>query len=84
MFIGMPACIRRQAHRAGSTVTPSSRATVTISGYFMLIGFLGLLVLVSGYLAKRLSNEKTENAALRDRIASLKRQLARRRAPVGT
>jgi hypothetical protein len=50
----------------------------------MLIGFLGLLVLVSGYLAKRLSNEKTENAALRDRIASLKRQLARRRAPVGT
>jgi hypothetical protein len=50
----------------------------------MLIGFLGLLVLVSGYLAKRLSDEKTENAALRDRIASLKRQLARRRAPVGT
>jgi protein-arginine kinase activator protein McsA len=50
----------------------------------MLIGFLGLLVLVSGYLAKLLSDEKTENAALRDRIASLKRQLARRRVPVGT
>jgi Tfp pilus assembly protein PilW len=50
----------------------------------MLIGLLGLLALVSFYLAKRLSDEKTENAALRDRIASLKRQLARRRAPVGT
>jgi len=50
----------------------------------MLIGLLGFLVLVSCYLAKRLSDEKTKNAALRDRLASLKRQLARRRAPVGT
>jgi hypothetical protein len=50
----------------------------------MLIGSLGFLALVSFYLAKRLSDEKTENAALRDRITSLKRQLARRRAPVGT
>jgi len=50
----------------------------------MLVGLLGILALVSFYLAKRLSDEKTENAALRDRIASLKRQLARRRAPVAT
>jgi hypothetical protein len=50
----------------------------------MLNGLLGFLALVSFYLAKRLSDEKTENAALRDRIASLKRQLTRRRAPVGT
>jgi hypothetical protein len=50
----------------------------------MLIGLLGVLVLVSCYLAKRVSDEKTENAALRDQLASLKRQLARRRAPVGT
>ena len=84
MFIGMPACIRRQAHGAGSTVTPPTRATLTTSGLRMLIGLLGLLAVVSFYLAKRLSDAKTENAALRDRIASLKRQLARRRAPVGT
>ncbi len=50
----------------------------------MLIGLLAIFALVSFYLAKRLSDEKTENAALRDRIGSLKRQLARRRAPVGT
>ncbi len=40
----------------------------------MLIGMLGFLMVVSCYLAKRLSDEKTANAALRDRIASLKRQ----------
>jgi hypothetical protein len=40
-------------------------------------------MLVSFYLAKRLSDEKTANAALRDRIDSLKRQLARRRTAVG-
>jgi hypothetical protein len=49
----------------------------------MVIGLLGSLVVVSFYLAKRLSDEKTENAALSDRIASLKRQLARRRTAVG-
>jgi hypothetical protein len=49
----------------------------------MLIGLLGFLMLVSFYLGKRLSAEKTENAALRDRVASLKRQLARRRTAVG-
>jgi hypothetical protein len=49
----------------------------------MVIGLLGFLVVVSLYLAKRLSDEKTENAALRDRIASLKRQLTRRRTAVG-
>jgi hypothetical protein len=45
---------------------------------------LGFLMVVTFYLAKRLSDEKTENTALRDRITSLKRQLARqRRTPVG-
>jgi hypothetical protein len=44
----------------------------------MVIGLFGFLLVVSLYLAKRLSDEKTENAALRDRIASLKRQLTRR------
>jgi hypothetical protein len=44
----------------------------------MLIGLLGVLMLVAFYLAKRLNHEKTQNASLRDRIASLKRQLARR------
>jgi hypothetical protein len=48
----------------------------------MLIGSLGFLMVVSFYLAKRLSDEKTANAALRDRLASLKRQLARRRTAV--
>jgi hypothetical protein len=46
----------------------------------MLIGLLGVLVVLSLYLAKRLSDEKTENAALRDRIVSLKRQAKRRTA----
>jgi hypothetical protein len=36
-----------------------------------VVGLLGFLALVSFYLAKRPSDEKTENAALRDRIASL-------------
>jgi hypothetical protein len=49
----------------------------------MLIGLLGFLMVVSFYLAKRLSDEKTENAALRDRVASLKRQLSRRRTAIG-
>jgi hypothetical protein len=50
----------------------------------MLIGLLGFLMVVTFYLAKRLSDERTENAALRDRIASLKRQLTRqRRTPLG-
>ncbi len=49
----------------------------------MLIGMVGFLMVVSFYLAKRLSDEKTANAALRDRNASLKRQLARRRIAVG-
>jgi hypothetical protein len=44
----------------------------------MLTGLLGFLVIVSFYLGKRLSDEKAENATLRDRVASLKRQLARR------
>ena len=49
----------------------------------MLIGLLGFLMVVSLHLAKRLNDEKNENAALRDRIATLKRQLARqRRTPV--
>lgn len=49
----------------------------------MILGLLSILMIVSFYLAKRLSDEKTENATLRDRIASLKRQLARRRSAVG-
>jgi CII-binding regulator of phage lambda lysogenization HflD len=44
----------------------------------MLIGLLGFLMVAFLYLAKRLNDEKTANAALRDRIASLKRQLSRR------
>ncbi len=44
----------------------------------MLIGLLGVLMVVAFYLAKRLNDEKTVNATLRDRVASLKRQLARR------
>ena len=44
----------------------------------MLIVSLGIAVVVAVYLGKRLNDQKTENAALRDRIASLKRQLARR------
>ena len=49
----------------------------------MLFALLGTLMVVSFYLAKRLSDEKTANATLRDRIVSLKRQLARRRSAVG-
>jgi hypothetical protein len=44
----------------------------------MLTGsLLGLLTIASLYLARRLSDEKAENSALRDKVASLKRQLAR-------
>jgi hypothetical protein len=49
----------------------------------MLITVVGFLMVVSFYLAKRLSDEKAANAALCDRIASLKRQLSRRRTAVG-
>jgi hypothetical protein len=44
----------------------------------MLSGLLGVLMIVAFYLAKRLNEQRTENASLRDRIVSLKRQLARR------
>jgi hypothetical protein len=82
MFIGVPACVRRQAHEAGSTVTPPGHGKYL--GGIMMLGLLGFLMVVTFYLAKRLSDEKTENTALRDRITSLKRQLARqRRTPVG-
>jgi hypothetical protein len=43
----------------------------------MLVGCVALLLAVSLYLTKRLSDEKTANAALRSRVASLKRQLMR-------
>ena len=43
----------------------------------MLVGFVAVLLGVSLYLTKRLSDEKTANAALRSRVASLKRQLTR-------
>jgi len=43
----------------------------------MLAGCVALLLAVSLYLTKRLSDEKTANAALRSRVASLKRQLMR-------
>lgn len=43
----------------------------------MLLGFIALLIAVSLYLAKRLIDEKSANAALRSRVASLKRQLTR-------
>ena len=39
---------------------------------------IACLLIVSLYLAKRLSDEKIANAALRDRVAALKRQLGRR------
>ena len=70
--------------RLDSQAHLTAGGTASTSGVIMLIGLFGLLVIVTFYLAKRLSDEKTENAALRDRIASLKRQLARRsRTPVG-
>jgi len=40
---------------------------------------IGSLVLVLGFLALRWYESKSENAALRTQIASLKRQLAKRR-----
>jgi hypothetical protein len=54
-----------------------------LGGKCMVTGSLGILMVVALYLGKRLSDEKTANAALRDRVASLKRQLARRRIPAG-
>jgi hypothetical protein len=43
----------------------------------MLIASFGAAVIIAVYLAKRLNDEKAHNATLRDRVASLKRQLAR-------
>jgi len=46
----------------------------------MTIALVVCLVSVSLYLAKRLSDANSENAALRNQIAALKRQLVRRRS----
>ena len=48
----------------------------------MLTWSIALLMGMSLYLAKRLMDEKTENTALRDQIASLKRKLVKRRTAV--
>jgi hypothetical protein len=45
----------------------------------MLITFIGCLIAVAAYFAKRLNDANTENAALRDQITSLKRKLGRGR-----
>jgi hypothetical protein len=45
----------------------------------MIIVVVGCLVILALYLAKRVSDVNTENAVLRGQIASLKKQLARRR-----
>jgi hypothetical protein len=45
----------------------------------MMIALVGCLIVVALYLAKRLSDVNSENTALRDQVASLKRQLGRRR-----
>jgi hypothetical protein len=42
--------------------------------------FIGGLVLLSGYLALRLGSANAENATLRAQVASLKRQLVKRRS----
>jgi hypothetical protein len=44
----------------------------------MTIVLVGGLLIVSLYLGKRLSDVNSENTALRDQIASLKRQVKRR------
>jgi hypothetical protein len=50
----------------------------------MMIALVACLVIVALYLARRLSVVNVENAALRDQIAALKKQLVRRRTPVAT
>jgi hypothetical protein len=45
----------------------------------MTIALVGCLIIVALYLAKRLSDVNSENVALRNQIASLKKQLVRRR-----
>jgi hypothetical protein len=45
----------------------------------MTIVLLAGVILVSLYLAKRLSDANSENEALRTQIASLKKQLVRQR-----
>jgi hypothetical protein len=46
----------------------------------MTLVLVGGLVLLSFYLAKRLFDVNTENTALRNQVASLKKQLVRRRS----
>jgi hypothetical protein len=46
----------------------------------MMIALVGCLVIVSMYLVKRLTDANTENTALRAQVASLKKQLSRRRS----
>jgi cell division protein FtsL len=47
----------------------------------MMMALVACLVVVSLYLAKRVSDVNGENTALRAQVASLKKQLVRRRSP---
>ena len=46
----------------------------------MIITLIGGLIIVAGYLAKRLADVRTENAALQSQVTSLRRKLGRNRA----
>jgi hypothetical protein len=81
MFAGMPARVRRQTHRTrpGVPFFGKSRAATAAEEIAMVIVFIGCLIAVAAYLAKRLSDANTENVALRGQVSSLKRKLGKNR-----
>jgi hypothetical protein len=46
----------------------------------MLVAIIGCLIIVAGYLAKRLADARTENAALQSQVTSLRRKLGKSRS----
>jgi hypothetical protein len=46
----------------------------------MVLAIIGCLIIVAGYLAKRLADARTQNAALQSQVTSLRRKLSRNRS----
>lgn len=80
MFAGMPACVRRQTHRTRPGVPFLGKPwAATAAEIAVVIVLIGCLIAVAAYLAWRLADANTENAALRGQVSSLKRKLGRNR-----
>jgi hypothetical protein len=75
----VPAADRHQGRKAGSQAVGSrSSARHATDGGDVTTGVIVALMMLALYLGARWINSSAENAALRTRIAALKRELARR------